>query len=647
MFLDVSNTYNASGMAMHVHRRLGSDQRFSLRTMTGHDREERHRRNDGAPRNRSPLGDRRIERRSAAGCGHYIPRVLLTPGTHLLFFEVISIMSSRYGRAIALAVIAVAVLSICASRYIGETPGDYGGIDVVALASGTVRVGTVPKGSSLAQAGLHSGQVVRLARSDLATRAALMKPMEGSRLALITSDGRLVTLLAHAGDKQGYALVLMAVKLAYLLVAGLLAVRRWNERSVRALIAFLVGFGIGLGLPNANPVLSSEFSFAFFDVGAVVLLAFAGAAAAAFSASFSSSPSAAERNLARAAIGSAVLGLIASIASFQAHGAWARAALNLLLALPFLLALATLIVGYALAHAADRSRKLWILMIFGAGMCGPALDLLVSAVAGYNWLIDQFALLTVAIIPVGLAYVILRHRLIDVGFVLNQAAVYAGVSIVIVGVVVIVETLLSNYVTSINHVTSTAVQLSVALGLGFSINAIHKRVERFVDRIFFRARNAAQAALHEFALEAPYITDASPLLERCVEKVRQYAHASRAGVWTSDASRRYMMVAGDFPLPPPVDPNDPAVVAMRARHVVVDLQRVVSTLPGAFAFPMVSGGELLGILVCDAKTDQEAYAPDERASLEDVATSVAHALGTLRIRDLEHEIAALRTVAQT
>ena len=68
------------------------------------------------------------------------------------------------------------------------------------------------------------------------------------------------------------------------------------------------------------------------------------------------------------------------------------------------------------------------MLIIGVGISGPTLDFVVSAFVGYNPNVDQFALLTVAIIPVGLAYVILRHRLIDVGFVLNQAAVYAGVS---------------------------------------------------------------------------------------------------------------------------------------------------------------------------------------------------------------------------
>ncbi|HEY1726766.1 MAG TPA: GAF domain-containing protein [Candidatus Baltobacteraceae bacterium] len=556
-------------------------------------------------------------------------------------------MPSWFGRGLMFVIVVASVLFVCGSGFIGEAPGYYGSLPVAALSNDSFRLGDVPKGTSLAEAGLHPGEMVRFARSDLETRAALLTAVVGSRLTLI-AGGREVTLVAHAGPKQFLPLVLIAVKLAYLLVAGLLVLRRWETASVRALVFFLTGFGLALGLPNVNPIVSSEFSFALFDVGAMLLLVCAGAAAAEFSAHLSDSPTLAERRLASAAVVTAGMGVVAAVAVqlfFAVQGVAARVLISVLFALPFLLAIATLVVGFIQARAADRSRRLWVLLIIGVGISGPALDFIVIAFAGYTARVDQFALLTVAIIPVGLAYVILRHRLIDVGFVLNQAAVYAGVSIVIVGILVIVETLLSNYVASASHVTNTAVQLGVALALGFSINAIHKRVERFVDRVFFRVRYAAQAALHAFALDAPYVTDVSLLLERCVQSVHQYARATRAGTWVAGPPGEYTMAAGDFPAGGHVDFNDPAAVAMRARHVVVDLQKSGSSIPGVLAFPMVSGGELLGILVCDAKADQESYAPDERASLEEVASAVAHALGALRIQDLEREVAALRAIA--
>ncbi len=459
-------------------------------------------------------------------------------------------MSLRLGRGVALAVIASAIVYVIAGHYIGDTPGDYGNLGIAAATPGTFRVTAVPKDSSLADAGIQKGELVRWAHWNFQTRAAFFAPMVGSHIALVTRDGRTVTLVAHPAHKHTLTLSLIALKVFFLLVAGLLALRRWQERAVRSLVYFLFGFGLGLALPNSNPVVSSALSFLLFVYGCALLLVFALAAVADFSAHFSTSSTNLERNLARAAIASAALALI-TIAALESasivHDNLLDKFAGLLAVLPFVFAIATLIAGYVSARGMDRSRRLWVLLIIGVGILGPAIDLLVTATSGYNAALDQATILTVAVIPVGLAYVILRHRLIDVGFVLNQAAVYAGVSIVVVGVFAIVEMLLSNYVQSTSHVASMAVQLAVALGLGYSINAIHKRVERFVDRVFFRVRHEAEAALHAFSLDAAYITDAALLFERCVQSVERYARASTAGVWLREPSGTYVMLAGDFP----------------------------------------------------------------------------------------------------
>ena len=47
-------------------------------------------------------------------------------------------------------------------------------------------------------------------------------------------------------------------------------------------------------------------------------------------------------------------------------------------------------------------------------------------------------------------------------------------------------------------------------------------------------------------------------------------------------------------------------------------------LRGEFAFPMISRGALVGVLVCGAKHNGETYAPDESEAL----LALAHGVGT-------------------
>jgi hypothetical protein len=194
--------------------------------------------------------------------------------------------------------------------------------------------------------------------------------------------------------------------------------------------------------------------------------------------------------------------------------------------------------------------------------------------------------------------------------VLNRAVVYTGVSLFVVGIFVIVETLLAKYVENVSHLESTALQLAVALVLGFSIRFIHARVDRIVDTLMFRECHEAELAMRNFAHDAAYMTDASALLERCIAVVTQHAQAADAGVWLREKDGRYVRAAGTL-AGLEAGENDPAVLAMRARRTIVDLYKAASALPGVLGCPMIVRGQLAGILVCG----DEAYAPDERDAL--------------------------------
>jgi hypothetical protein len=96
--------------------------------------------------------------------------------------------------------------------------------------------------------------------------------------------------------------------------------------------------------------------------------------------------------------------------------------------------------------------------------------------------------------------VILRHRVLDIGVVINRAVVYTGVSIVVVGAFILFEWLLGHVVES-NSRASTIIELLAALALGLSVRFIHARVDRYVDDLFFRVRHLAEAAIRRFAQE--------------------------------------------------------------------------------------------------------------------------------------------------
>lgn len=493
------------------------------------------------------------------------------------------------------------------------------------------QVASVAPNSPAARAGIHAGDTVSFGASPLA-RAEAQYLQPGTRVNVTVNGTRTIALAAPKSTLRTILLIPLIIRLAFLAVAAMLAWRRPDDPSARALVLFLLCFGLLIGLDNTimpTPLLS----VIVLQMGSTMLLLLGAGAAATFAANFPSGVAQpVPRALARiaqvlAAIGIGLTLLGTSLAGSPSFVAVSFGAILWLFVAIVVLLFAILVVAYVQGAPSERQRRRWVFLMLGLALLAVLIDIGVQITAGYSAFVDNASLLFIGAIPFGLAYVILRHRVIDVGFVINRAVVYGAVSIIIVAIFVIVETLASNLVEQHSRAGSIALQLSVALALGFSIRFIHARVEGAVDRVLFRQRHLDEAALAEFTHDAHYITDDGVLIERCAAIAMRHAHAAEAWVWRK----------GDRG----ADENDPALVAMRARRAVADLHALGSSIRGAYAFPMIVRGELTGALICGNKTEAEAYTPHEIEALRSVASAVGHALDAVRIRELEERVRML------
>ncbi len=552
-------------------------------------------------------------------------------------------MNAAWWRIIGLVATAAAIAFV---GYQYQIPGreDFGIHGPQGAGSGqAVRVAYVDPGSPAARVGIRPGdRIAYPVNAFEKARAVFATP--GSRVTLIVNGNRRVTLTARRIHVAGIPWWVTVARLAFLLVAAMLIWRRPADRAVQALSIFLFCYGFGMALDSGilpRPLLS----LFIMEIGAPVLFVSGTAAIAIFAALFPSGHAhRLPRLLARAAVAVAAL-LIAQAFYFiltPDNLPLARYAVPFSGACFAVLAglvLAIFVVAYRQGAQEERERRRWVSLMLGIAVGALLVDVVVAAFAGgYNPIVDIAVTFPLMLVPIGLAYVILRHRVIDVGFALNKATVYTIVSVIVVGLFVVLETLVSRYVEQNNRITSVAVLLGVSLVIGFSVRYIHDRVDQFVDSVLFRERHAAETAIRAFAHDASYITDRDVLLERTVRTLERYAHAQGAAVWLADARGRYRAVNSSFDGHAAVSENDAAIVAMRARGVAVDLREGESELPGALSFPMIVRGELLGILICGSKPDGESYAPDEQNALASLAASVGHALDTIEVRELRRQV---------
>jgi hypothetical protein len=239
----------------------------------------------------------------------------------------------------------------------------------------------------------------------------------------------------------------------------------------------------------------------------------------------------------------------------------------------------------------------------------------------------QFVQVTIVAIPIGLGYTILRHRTIDIGFVISRALVLTVVSFVVVAAFGLIERTIGKLFIDQSHIASRTVEIALALGVGFSFRALHVRVERGIDYLFFRERQRSLAALRAFQRDVFYIEDPGMVVEQTIDLIARHADAAEVRLVGEAAATS----------------DDPLFVRLRSSRQPVKLRDTATALHGEYAFPMVVRGTLTGALIVAAKRNGETYDPVERDLLTEIAERAGIALDALQTIAIRRELEELRT----
>ncbi|HEY1975643.1 MAG TPA: GAF domain-containing protein [Candidatus Baltobacteraceae bacterium] len=294
------------------------------------------------------------------------------------------------------------------------------------------------------------------------------------------------------------------------------------------------------------------------------------------------------------------------------------------------------IAAVATTPIAERPRVGWLLVPL------PLASAVATAFGSlYGLIPDWYLALAVTAVSqtftllgaLAVTYALLKRRVLDLGFVVSRTIVVAIVSLIVLAAFVILESLLNTVLAGLSHPTGVVANVALALVLGVSLSYIHKRVDRFVETIFFRKRHDDERALIDFSKEAAYVTDSAALLDQAIGRIRTHTDARNATIFVEDrGSYAVARWYGDGS-PGAIGENDGAILALKTWHKPLDPHHCDTAVPGALALPMLATGRLFGVVVLGERAGGEAYAPDEVAALAQFAHGVGTALDSLASRD--------------
>jgi len=312
--------------------------------------------------------------------------------------------------------------------------------------------------------------------------------------------------------------------------------------------------------------------------------------------------------------------------------------------LPFLYVicgLAALVVNYRHASRPAR-RKLRVVVVGTLVGIGPLLCIGVyGSITNYKhfseliitlWLASFLALL---IVPLSFAYAIVRHQVIPVRLIVRQGIRYLLVAkgfflvealVLLAALAFLLSGSRAAYLDRVGERADIGATVLVSVLVIGLLTLLHRRVMPWIDRRFFREEYDAQTVLSGLGEAVRRARTVDELLDIAAERVECALHPESLGVFLLDEA------AGHYSC---VIPRDGGPAVLRSDSgLVEDLRRSPApreTETGGLILPIVTKGNLLGMLSLGPRLGDLPYGRQDRRLLEAVAWQLAFAIENSRL----------------
>jgi hypothetical protein len=302
---------------------------------------------------------------------------------------------------------------------------------------------------------------------------------------------------------------------------------------------------------------------------------------------------------------------------------------------------------------AERARSLWVLVGSVIGLSALALNLILLSlgIPGFAGSPLQIVLpLALVLLPLSVAYAVLRHRVIDVRFALNRALVYGFFT----STLVVAFSLIEFFVGKLESGrVAQYVELGLAVVVGFSFNLVHERVEDAFERFFFRRQHAAEQRLRRIVAAVPHAEGAATVDDFLTREPMQAYDLGSAALFrrgTDAAFHRTVALGWPGDTLERLPAADPLIAYLAAERDLIELDSIrwsASGLPTGrerpfVALPIAAHNVLVGLAFFGERRNGETLDPDERAMLRQLASAAAAAYDHLDADAMRSEVAQLR-----
>jgi phosphoserine phosphatase RsbU/P len=350
---------------------------------------------------------------------------------------------------------------------------------------------------------------------------------------------------------------------------------------------------------------------------------------------------------------------------------WVNRADSWLQVICILLFLAALFDKLRSASTADARRRLRVLAIGSGLSLGPLLIIFtVVPLFGMDphhgkWFIALVPV--ISIFPLTLAYVLIVQRAMDVRILLRMGTKYLlARATVLIAEVALVSFLILRFVVPMmqrkEHQLLNFLLLVLCIGVLLQLfvlrGSFSRRLQRWLDRKFFREAYNSEVVLSELAEQVRQLTDKNVLFDIILRRISGVLHVSQIAILLRGSNVFHLQQALGMDFGGPVAlaeesatiqnlvrTNQPATVYRdRPEEWFTDAgaeeKAVLREINAELLLPMSGRAHLLGLIALGPKKSEEPYTPTDLRTLQSVAAQTGLTLEVVElVRTLASEAA--------
>jgi GAF domain-containing protein len=254
-------------------------------------------------------------------------------------------------------------------------------------------------------------------------------------------------------------------------------------------------------------------------------------------------------------------------------------------------------------------------------------------------------------LALALAYAVFKHRVLDVGFVLNRTAVYAAMTTLVIAFVGFIDWFASRLINE-QH-AALAIEALLTIAFGFALNWIHGRLESVLDRVVFRQRYVAETRVN-YRIEALAFAESIAAVDEALAgdaaQILNLSSAAVFGRFSQTAPFRRSAATGwSTESITSLDHDSLIVRTLRALERPLFLDDAAVVPPGVpdgelrpiLAIPILAQHELIGLVFYGNHHDGASPDPEEVSLLARLTSAAANAYGAVEAREWRERAHAL------